>query len=151
MATYRNVTNLFNNQDKRFAEAVVMTCPAMISEGSHRTGQGPVYIQSGDAWTAAIIEGDSILKRAYLVIDEAFPAGATLDVDIAGTAYFTNVAADSEGLTVSVVEDNLLKNGQTITVSIASGAAGTDVTEGVCRIVIDSVSPSLKNGNYAVA
>jgi hypothetical protein len=149
MAVYRNVTNLFNNQSKRYAESVVMTCPAMISEGSHRAGTPPTYIQSGDAWTAATVEPDTIIKNAYLIIDEAFPAGATIDVDIAGTAYFTNVAADATGLTVSSVENVHLKNGQTITVSIASGAAGTDVITGVARVVLDTVSPSLKNGNYA--
>jgi hypothetical protein len=151
MAQFRNVTNLFNNQDKRFAEAVVMTCPAMISEGSHRTGQGPVYIQSGDAWTAAIVESDTIMKKVYLVVDEAFPSGTTLSVDIAGTAYLTDVPGDATGLTVSTTEDAFLKAGQTITVGVVNGAAGTNVTEGVCRVVIDSVSPSLKNGNYASA
>ena len=146
MATI-NLTNRYNNQDKRFAESVVMTIPAQLEEGGARLATPPVYVQYGDAQTAAVIEPDTIAKGYYLVIDEAFPAGTTVDVDIAGTAIFTNVQVSSTGVTTSTVENTLYKNGQTITVTF-SGSTG-DVTTGVARIVIDTVSPSLKNGNYA--
>ena len=142
-----NITNRYNNQDKRFAEAVVMTLPAQLEDGGARLTTPPVYIQYGDAQTAALVEPDTIIKGAYLVIDEAFPAGTTVDVDIAGTAYFTGVDVTATGLTVSTETNNFLKNGQTITVTFSGGSG--DVTTGVARVVLDTVSPSLKNGNYA--
>ena len=149
MASYINVTNRFLNQDKRYSEAIVMTCPAIIDEGSQRANIGPTYIKSGDAWTAQTIERDTIIQKVYIIIDEAFPSGATISVDIAGTAYLTDVAADATGLTVSTTEDVLIKNPQTITVGITSGSTGTEVQTGVARVVVDTVHPSLKNGQYA--
>ena len=146
MATV-NLTNRYNNQDKRFAESVVMTIPSQLEDGGARLSTPPVYVQYDDALTAAVVEPDTIIKTAYLVIDEAFPAGSTIDVDIAGTAYFTAVDVTSSGLTVSTTSNTFLKNGQTITVSIKGGTG--NVTAGVARIVLDTVSPSLKNGNYA--
>ena len=146
---YVNITNRFTNQQKRYAESVVMTCPAVINEGGGRANIEPTYIGSGDAWTANIVEADTIGKKVYLIIDEAFPTGTTISVDIAGTAFFTDAAADAVGTTVSTVEDTLWKNGQTITTMAVNGAAGSPITEGVARVVIDSVSLSLNNGNYA--
>jgi len=146
---YVNVTPQFGNQDKRLAEAVVMTCPAMIKEGSARTGQGPEYIASGDAWTASTVEADTIVKKAYLIIDEAFPTDTKLSVDIAGIAYFTDIDGAAEGVVISTEEDTYLKLGQTITVGIVKGPAGTQVESGVCRVVLDKVSVSLRNGYYA--
>jgi len=149
MGAYVNVTPLYGNQDKRTSEAVVVTCPAMLDEGSQRVGSGPTYIKSGDAWTAAVIEADTIVKKAYLIVDEAFPSGATISVDIAGQSLFIDVPVDATGLTASTAEDLYFKVGQTVTVGITSGSAGTEVQTGVARIVIDEVSPSLRNGNYA--
>jgi hypothetical protein len=146
MATV-NLTNRYNNQDKRFAESVVMAIPAQLEEGGARLSTPPVHAQYGDALTAAIIEPDTIIKTAYLIIDEAFPAGTTVDVDIAGTAYFTAVDVTSEVMVVSSVQNGHFKNGQTITV-VFSGGTG-NITTGVARVVLDTVSPLLKNGNYA--
>jgi len=68
MAT-TNLTNRYNNQDKRFAESVVMTLPAQLEEGGARLATPPVYAQYGDAFTAAIIEPDTIIKTAYFIIE----------------------------------------------------------------------------------
>jgi hypothetical protein len=146
MATI-NITNRYNNQDKRFAESVVMTIPAQLESGGSRLSTPPVYVQYGDALTAALVEADTIIKRAYIIIDEALPASSLIAVDIAGTTYFTGIDGTATGLTVSTEEDTLLKNGQTITVSITGGSG--DVISGLVRVVLDTVSPSLKNGNYA--
>jgi hypothetical protein len=151
MASYVNVTNRFLNQDKRYTEAVVTTCPAMLDEGGQRTGTPPTYIKSGDAWTAATVEADTIVTKAYLIIDEAFPSGATLSVDIAGDAYFSAVAADSTGIQVSTMVDQYYKSGQTVTVGITSGTAGSNVTEGLARVVFETIHPNLKNGQYAAS
>ena len=146
---YISIADRFNNRDKRYAESVVMTCPAVYDEGSPRTGSGDKTITSGDAYTAAIVEPNTVIKNAYVIIDEPFPAGTTLSVDIAGTAYFTDVPADATGMTVSTVENVFLRNGQTITTMLVNGTAGTPITEGVARVVLDTVSTNLKNGNYA--
>jgi len=149
MAQFISIADRFNNRDKRYAESVVMTCPAVYEDGSPRTGSGDKEIASGDAYTAAIIEPGTIVKKAYLIIDEAFPTGAKISVDIAGTAFFTDVAGDATGVTVSTVEDKFFQAGQTITVGIVAGTAGTPVKNGVARVVLDTVSTNLKNGNYA--
>jgi len=148
MATI-NLTASNTNQQKRFAEAVVMTIAAQLDEGGQRLATPPTYIQGGDAVTASIVEADTVIKRAYLIVDEAFPAGTEINVDIAGTQYFVTADGTATGLLVSTSEDNLLKNGQTITVSF-TGVTG-DITTGVCRVVLDTVSLSLRNGNYAEA
>jgi hypothetical protein len=148
MAQTINITNRYNNQDKRYAEAVVMTVPTLLEEGGVRLSTPPVYLQYGDAVTSATVEADTIIKGAYLVIDEALPAGSLVNVDIAGTSYFVGVDGTVEGLTVSAESDNLLKNGQTITVSVTGGSG--DITSGLFRVVLDVVTPSLKNGNYSV-
>ena len=146
---YVDVSNRFLNRDKREAEAVVMTCPAIVDEGSQRTNIGPTYIKSGDAWTAQIIERDTIIKKVYIIIDETFPTNTMLSVDIAGTAYLTDVDGAAEGLTVSTTEDVLIKNPQTITVGVVNGPAGSEITSGVARVVVDTVHPTLRNGQYA--
>ena len=149
MAQFISIGERFNNRDKRFAESVVMTVPALYEEGSPRTGTGDKYITSGDSMTAQIIEAGTIIKKLYLVIDEAFDAGATISVEIAGTTYINAAPADAAGLTVSTTEDVLLNNKQTVTVLVVNGPEGTQITSGVARVVIDSVSTLLKNGNYA--
>ena len=146
---YISIGERFNNRDKRFAESVVMTCPALYEEGSPRTGSEDKYIGSGDAFTAQIVEPATIIKAAYLIIDEAFPAGTTITVEIAGTNYFVDAAGDAIGITVSTTENVLLNNKQTITATFVNGTAGTPITEGVARVVLDTVSTRLKNGNYA--
>ena len=146
MATV-NITDRFLNQDKRYDEAVVVTIPAILSQGGGRSQAQPVYVQGGDALTASVIEADTVISKAYLIVDEAFPAGATLDVDIAGTAYFTAVDLTVVGMAVSTEEDNYLANSQTVT-SVVGGVAG-DVTTGKARIVLDTIHPSLKNGMFA--
>ena len=149
MAGFINVTNRFTNQDKRESEAVVVTCPAMIEEGGQRTGTPPTYVGSGDALTAAVIEPDTVVQNVYLIVDEPFPAGTTASVDIAGTTFFADVAVDAKGLTVSTQTDKFFENGQTVTVGFVNGAVDTPIEEGVLRVVIDTLHPSLKNGNYA--
>ena len=149
MAAFISIGERFNNRDKRFAESVVMTVPALYEEGSPRTGLGDKYITSGDSMTAQIIEPGTILKKLYLIVDEAFPVGTELSVDIAGTTYLSAVDGAATGLTVSTTEDVLLNNKQTISVLVVNGPEGTEITTGVARVVVDSVSTNLKNGNYA--
>ena len=146
MATV-NVTNLFLNENKRYSEDVVVTLPAILKAGGGRSQADPQYIQGGDALTAQVVEADTIIQKAYLIVDEAFPAGATLDVDIAGTAMFSTVDLTAGGLTVSTVDDKYFAKKQTVTSTI-SGVTG-DVTTGKVRIVLATEHPSLKNGQYA--
>lgn len=146
MATV-NITNRFLNENKRYAEAVVVTVPAVLNEGGGRGQADPTYYQGGDSVAAAVIEADTLIKRAYIDIEEAFPAGALIAVDIAGTNYFGNVPADASGITVSTEEDNIFRNKQTVSLTI-SGVTG-DITTGKARIILDCIHGSLNNGQYA--
>ena len=143
-----DLTNRYTNQQKRFAEAVAMVIPSQLEEGGSRLATPPVYIDFADSVKASIIEADTLVKKAYLIIDEAFPAGATITVDIAGTTYFAAAPLDG-GLVVSAIEDQHFVNGQTITCTFGGGSGA--IMTGVARIVLDSVSPRLKNGNYAAS
>jgi len=149
MAQTLNITNRYNNQDKRYADSVVMTLPSKLEEGGVRLSTPEVYMQFGDAYTAAIVEKDTIVKEAFLIIDEPFPAGTLLAVDIAGTQFFNGVDATVKGLTVSLEFDQYFENGQTITVAPTGGTG--DVTTGLARVVLDTVSNSISNGNYAAS
>lgn len=143
----QNITELFNNQQKRYAEAVVVTIPSILKAGGGRSQAEPIYIQGGDSLTAAVIEEDTLIKKAYINIIEAFPTGALLAVDIAGTTMFTSVDGTAEGIVVSTTEDLHLANKQTVT-TVVSGVTG-DVTTGKLSIILDTVHASLKNGQYA--
>jgi phage tail sheath gpL-like len=90
-----------------------------------------------------------LIKHAYLQIDEAFPTGAVINVDIAGTQYFVAVPADVTGFTVSSETNNFLLNPQTVTISI-TGVTG-DVTTGKARVMFDVFHPNIKNGQFAVS
>jgi len=142
-----NITNRFLNENKRYTEAVVVTIPAILNQGGGRSQALPEYIQGGDSLTAQVIEEEVILKKSYVIVDEAFPAGALLAVDIAGTTMFTGVDLTATGLVVSTQEDLYLAKGQTVT-SVVSGITG-DVTTGKLRIVSDAVYTDLNSGQYA--
>lgn len=146
MATV-NVTNLFANENKRYTEAVVVTLPSVLKSGGGRSQADPEYIQGGDALTAAVIEKDTLIKKAYINIIEAFPAGAIIDVDIAGIAMFTAVDGTVNGVVVSTEEDNHFAEKQTVTTTV-TGITG-DVTTGKLSIILDTIHASLKNGQYA--
>ena len=142
-----DVTNRFLNQDKRYEEAVVMTVPAILKEGGGRANVLPTYLQGGESVKASVVEADTIIPKAYLIVDEAFPALAVLAVDIAGTAYFTGADLTVAGITVSAIEDKHFVNKQTI-VATVGGVTG-DIMQGKYRIVLSTIHPSLNNGQYA--
>jgi len=142
-----DITNRFLNQDKRYDEAVVVTVPAILSQGGGRSQAQPIYLQGGESVKAGVIEPDTIITGAFLIVDEAFPAGATVSVDIAGTSYFGSVDVTGTGMTVSTETNNFLAKSQTLVV-VVSGVAG-DITTGKLRVVLDTIHPSLKNGQFA--
>jgi len=142
-----DITARFINQDKREQEAVVVTVPAVLKEGGGRTSKLPTYLQGGEVLTAQVIEEDTIITKAFLVVDEAFPAGAVINVDIAGTQYFVASDIASTGLTVSTVEDSYLANKQTVTITV-TGVSG-DITTGKARILLETLHGSIRNGRYA--
>ncbi len=146
MATV-NVTNMFENENKRYAEAVVVTLPSVLKSGGGRSQADPIYIQGGDALTAAVVETDTLVKKAYINVIEAFPAGAIVSVDIAGTAFFSGVDLTATGITVSAFEDQYFAKKQTITTTV-TGVTG-DVLTGKLEIILDTIHPSLNNGQYA--
>ncbi len=146
MAT-TDITSRFTNQQKRTAEALTIAFPSMLSEGGGRNGAAPVYLVGGDAYTAQVIEPDTIVKKVYVQIDEAFPAGALLNVNIAGTDFIVAADGTATGMVVSTEEDHFFANGQTVTISVA-GVTG-NITTGLARVFLDTVSTELKNGNYA--
>jgi len=141
-----DITPKFLNQNKRYSEAVVVTVPAVLSQGGGRSQAQPIFIQGGEALTAQVIEANTLIKAVYLNVTEAFPAGATINVDIAGTQYFVATAGDVVGFTVSTEENNLLRNKQTVTITV-TGVTG-DVTTGRAEVIFDVIHSDLTNGQF---
>ncbi len=141
------MTERFLNRNKRYTEAVVVTIPSVLNNGGGRSNAQPSYIQGGDSLTAQVIEKDTLITKAYINIIEAFPVGALIAVDIAGTPVFAAVDGTVAGLVVSTTVDLHLAEKQTVT-TVVTGITG-DVATGKAAIILDTIHASLKNGQYA--
>jgi hypothetical protein len=142
-----NITNRFLNENKRYSENVVVTVPSIITNGGGRSQAQPMYLQGGDTLTASVLEQDTIVAKAYLIVDEVFPVGALGLVTIGGVTVHTGIDLTATGMTVSVTEDTYLPNGGDVVVTV-SGITG-DVTTGKLRVVLATEHPKLNNGQYA--
>ena len=147
MAT-QDITARYLNQDKRYTEAVVVTVPAILSQGGGRSQADPVYVQGGDLLNASVIEEDTIITKAYLNIIEAFPVGAVVAVDIGGNAYFALVDGTVNGMVVSAIEDVHFEAGTSVVGVTITGITG-DVLTGKLAVVLDTIHASLNNGQFA--
>jgi hypothetical protein len=141
-----NVTNKFLNENKRYREDVVVTLPAVLNEGGGRANALPTYVQGGDTHTASVVEADTIVQKAYVIVDEAFAALTTATITIGGVAFFTTVDVATVGLLVSATVDELITAKGDVVITL-SGTG--DHTVGKIRVVIAAEHPSLKNGQYA--
>ena len=147
---YVGIADKWQNRDKREAELVVVTLDSLFKEGKGNR-EADEYITSWDGYSADVIEPDTIIQRAYCIIDEQFPSGAELGVDIGGTAFFAHAPGlDGSNMLISAVEDVLFKNAQTVTITVELPGAPQPVTQGKLRIVLEVLHPSIGNGNYAV-
>jgi hypothetical protein len=144
-----NITGQFLNKDKREHESLVVTVPAVIVPTSGRTNAAPQYIQANDTLTASIVPEKSIMGKAYLVIEEAFPAGTTITVTGYGATLFNAVVGTATGLTISTIVDKLMTTGGDVVVSILNATPGNILT-GKVKVVIDTIPFNVKNGRYSV-
>lgn len=144
-----NVTGQFNNKEKREHEALVVTVPAVIVPTSGRTNAAPQYIQANDTATASVVPAKSIMGKAYLVIEEAFPTGTTITVTAYGFTIFSAIVATSTGLTISATVDKLMTTGGDVVVSVLNLTAGNILT-GKVKVVIDTIPYTVKNGRFSV-
>jgi hypothetical protein len=146
-----SVADRWTNRQKRTTEALVVTLDHLLDEGKGNR-EAPEYIKSWDGYTADVVEADTLITKVYCIVDECFPAGAALTVDIGGKAFFSS-AAGLDSCTgnpiVSALEDVYFANGQTVTISVEISGAPQDITQGKLRLVIETIAPSQNNGNYA--
>lgn len=150
MATI-NVKNLFLNENKRYREDVVVTLPAVLNQGGGRSNATPTYMKVADVHVAEVVEADTIVQKAYLIVDEAFAANSVLAATVGTTAIFAGADLATAGLVVSTTVDELVtaKSSVTATVTGTGLTAGDDITVGKFRIVLATEHPSLNNGQYA--
>lgn len=148
MATV-NITNQYLNKDKREHESVSVTLPAMLQTNGGRTNPNPVYVQYADAHVAGVVPAQVITGKAYLVIEEVFPAGTTITVAGPGGTLFSAVAGTALGVTVSSVVDQLALTAGNITITVGHVSATGNVTTGKCKVVLDYIPYNVKNGRYA--
>ena len=144
MAT--NITARHLNDQKRTAEAVTVTVPAIAREGGGRTLQPPVYYQYGDDLQASVLNAGTVVQKTYLIVEEAFPASSTVTVSVNGTAVFTDADITAKGLTASTTEDLLIETAGNVVITIGGGTG--DITSGKLKVVCEIISTQLKNGNY---
>ena len=123
MAT--NITSRHLNQDKRTAEALVVTVPAIAQERGGRTLLPPIYYQFGEVLQATVLSPGMIIQKAYVVVEEAFPASTTVTVAAGGTALFTDLDVTSKGINVSTSEDEWIETGGNIEVTFGGGTGDT--------------------------
>jgi len=145
MAT--SITAKFLNQDKRETEALTVTLPAVLDEGGGRNQSAPTYMQGGEDYIASVGPKESIIGKSYLVVEEAFPAGALVTVSLGATVLFTGVAVSATGITISTVEDVLFLTGSDMTITV-SGVTG-DITTGKLAVITNYVPYTVKNGRYS--
>ena len=145
MAT--NITSRHLNQDKRTAEAIVVTVPAVMQESAGRTLQPPKYYQYGDALVANVLNAGVIVQKTYLIVEEPFPTGATATVNANGITLFTDSTIDAKAVVVSTHEDIFVEAGATIEITINGGTG--DITTGKLKVVSEILSTNLTNGNFA--
>jgi len=143
-----NITSKWLNQDKRESEAITVTLPSVAQMGGGRTNRLDVYNQFGDVHAAYVVPAGSIVQKAYLIIEEAFPAGALIEATIAGaTVLFTAIDATVVGLTVGTTEDLLYLNDTNIAITVSGGTG--DITTGVAKVVVETIPFNEKNGRYS--
>ena len=142
-----NITARHLNQDKRTAEAIVVTVPAIAQERGGRTLQPPMYYQFGDTLVANVLNAGTIVQKSYLIVEEPFPSGATATVSINGVDVFTDSTIDAKAVVVSTQEDIFVEAGATVEVTINGGTG--DIITGKLKVVSEILSTNLTNGNYA--
>lgn len=150
MATV-NIGQQFLNENKRYSEGVAVTFPSVLNVGGGRSNATPTYMKVADVHEAEVVEPDTIMKKAYLIVDEAFPANAVLAASVGADAVFAAVDLTVVGLVVSTTVDKLYTAKAKVTATITGTGltAGDDLTTGKLRIVLATEHPSLMNGQYA--
>ena len=135
-----DVTNRFLNENKRYEEGVVVTIPSVLQHGGGRSNADPVYLQGGDEIVAQVIEEDTIIKKAYIIIDEAFPSGASIAVNVGTDVALTAIDGTTVAMTASsTFEDEYYADKAEVKV-VVSGITG-DVLTGKARVVLYYSTP----------
>jgi len=145
MAT--NTTSKYLNQDKRESEAITVTLPAVSNIGGGRAQRSPVYNQFAEEYVAYVVPAGSIVQKAYVIIEEAMPAGALLEVTVGGTVVATGVLADAVAMTVAGTEDLWFPNDTNIKMVVTGGTG--DILTGIAKVVVETIPYNEKNGRYS--
>ena len=143
------ITHDYLNQAKREAEALTVTLPSLLREGGGRAGTPPLYVQYGESYVASVVVKNSIAQKFYLVVEEAFPTGTTVDVSVGSTQVFADLAVDTTGANVSTTEDVYFPTGEDVTITVKHASNTGNVTVGKLKVVTPYVPFDVKNGRYA--
>ena len=153
MATIQQ-TDLFLNNQKRFAEGAVATFPAKLDEGNHRLGTNPSYINPADEYVAYCIPKMCIVRDFYIFTREAFDAGtvATIKTIVDGTALESTCACDTAGnftLATASQPSGALEDGALFEVVDGFKVSFNQTSQnGVLQIIAGYTSLDEKSGKY---
>lgn len=156
MATVQQ-TDLFLNNQKRFAEGAVATFPAKLNEGNHRLGTGPSYIDPADEYNAYCLPKMSVVKDIFIFVREAFAAGTTATVTtiVDGEVIETALAVDVAGtfkLSTASSTGGALENGALYdSVDGFSVSFNQTSVEGVLQVIAGYTSIDDKSGKYVAS
>ena len=146
-----NITSKYLNQDKREAEAITVTLPAVANIGGGRTNKSPTYNKYGDKHIAYVVPKDSIIQKIYLDVEEAFPAGSVVVVNVGGTeAIAVTQVLTAQAFVVSATEDLVARANTTIDITVTGGgSAGADILTGKLNVIVETIPYKEKNGRYS--
>ncbi len=156
MATVQ-ITDLYLNNQKRFAEGAVATFPAKLNEGNHRLGTGPSYINPADEYNAYCLPKMSAVKDIFIFVREAFAAGTTATVTtiVDGTVIETDLAMDVvDTFKLSTASDTggaLVGGALFNTVDGFSVAFNQTSVDGVLQVIAGYTSLDEKSGKYVAS
>ncbi len=156
MATVQ-MTDLFLNNQKRFAEGAVATFPAKLNDGNYRLGTGPEYIDPADEYNAYCLPKMSIVRDFYLFTREAFDAGtvATVTTIVDGTAVESTYNVTSEGnftLATASKAGGALENGALFEVVDGFSVSFNQTSvNGVLQVIAGYTSLDEKSGKYVAS
>jgi len=143
MATV-NISALFENNLRRVSEVGVSTLFAELASDGDRLGSAPIYAKGGDNHLSYNIPADSFVPKFYIIVDEAFDAGTTLDVTtIGGLVIADDLDITVAGASVGTLNDTYFPSAEGVSLVL-----NQDVTKGKLRVICEYISGSTNNGVF---
>jgi len=142
----RSITGNYQNNLRNVSEVTSVTLPAELEPANYRLGLDPVFAEAAEVYQALVIPPKSILKKFYLIVEEAMTGTVTITLSNGSTAIFTDAAITVPGIFVSTEVDLLTDTPEGFDIVLSDDQVAT--ANGSIRIVCDFASIDTNNGIY---